>query len=859
MEKIPTHRSSRTAAILMAAAAVMPLASHVAHAQSLVQQEVARRAAQVQEADAALLEGRKLYAESKYEEAVAQYKRALSLLPSGPAVADRRHAYTGHLVDGSIALTQHYRRVGRYQEARELLTDVLAKDPLNKAAKQQLEYLDDPIRTNPVLTYEHTQDTEKVRKHLYRSEGYYNLGQFDKAEEEYKEVLRIDRYNKAARRGLERVASAKSDYYRAAYDQTRAELLKQVDAAWELTVAPRVQFTDETIGDAGQDVTGALYIRRKLQNIILPVVDFQDVSVDQAVDILRQRARELDNLELDPTKKGVNFVLITPNAGTAGGVDEEASEFGVVSQPGAKTIDSLQLRNVPLEVALQQVCDQAGLRYKVEDYAVKLLPVSEFEDTELYTRSFSVPPDFITLINDGGGGGAATSDDPFADPVESGGGSGIAATPPVKDLLEKSGVVFPDGATASFSRARSALTVRNTANNLDIIEQLVNDIKNQKPKQIRISTKFVEVTQENTDELSFDWILSPVTLNGAATQFLSGGTIGSGSARTGGDFTSPQIPGIPSDPSADVRNIVTAANRSGTYAINRNAIDAFLNNPDRLSSGNNVAPGILSLSGVYGDGQVQMIMRGLSQKRGADIMTAPSIVARSGEKATIEIIREFIYPTEYEPPELPNSVGQFSNRSNDDIFGGGASVSSFPVTPATPTAFETRNTGVILEVEPTLGDDGYTIDLRFAPEIVEFEGFINYGSPIQTSGTDALGNPVSVTITDNRIEMPVFSTRRVNTGLTIYDGHTVAVGGLMSEDVQKVEDKVPVLGDLPLVGRLFQSNAENHTKSNLIIFTTVNIIDATGKSIRNDMGELDATGAPTPGLGGGEGLLPTIK
>ena len=73
MEKIPTHRSSRTAAILMAAAAVMPLASHVAHADSLVQQEIARRAAQVQEADAALLDGRKLYAEGKYEKAVAEY------------------------------------------------------------------------------------------------------------------------------------------------------------------------------------------------------------------------------------------------------------------------------------------------------------------------------------------------------------------------------------------------------------------------------------------------------------------------------------------------------------------------------------------------------------------------------------------------------------------------------------------------------------------------------------------------------------------------------------------------------------------------------------------------------------------
>jgi general secretion pathway protein D len=856
MEKIPTHRSSRTAAILMAAAAVMPLASHVAQAQSLVQQEIARRAAQVQEADAALLDGRKLYAEGKYEEAVAEYRKAINLLPSGPVVSDRRHAYTGHLVDGSIALSQSYRRVGRYAEARQTLSDVLAKDPLNVAAKQQLEYLDDPIRTNPVLSYEHTQDTEKVRKHLYRAQGYHDLGKYDEADAEYKEILRVDRYNTAARRGMEKIASMKSDYYRAAYDHTRAELLMEVDKAWEIAVAPNINFGGPEVGQPVVDVTGALYIRRKLQSIILPVVDFENVTVDQAIDILRQRARELDTLELDPKKKGLNFVVRTPTVTGGGAEDAEAGEFGGAAKPGSKTISSLQLRNVPLEVVVKQICDVTQLRYKVEDYAVVLLPATDFDDTELYTRSFTVPPDFLTLIGTGGGGGGGAGDDPFADTVDDGGG--IAPTPPVRDLLSESGVVFPDGATASFSRARSVLTVRNTANNLDIIEKLVDDIKNNKPKQIRMSTKFVEINQENSEELSFDWILTPTPLNGAATTFLGGGTNGNGSPRTGGDFRSPvngfNVPGIPSDPTQGVTNIISGGNRSGDHAITRDSISSFLNNPNRGAQDTSIAPGIMSLTGLFTDGQVQMIMRGLSQKKGSDIMTAPSIVARSGEKATIEIIREFIYPTEYEPPELPSSTGGGNQGGGGGIVGGNVS-NVFPVTPATPTAFETRNTGVTLEVEPTLGEDGYTIDLRFAPEIVDFEGFINYGSPIQTTATDALGNPVTIVITENRIEMPVFSTRRVNTGLTIYDGHTVAVGGLMREEVQNVEDKVPILGDLPLIGRLFQSNAENHIKSNLIIFVSVNIIDATGRSVRNSMGEpVDSFGSA-----GGDDLLPPLN
>ena len=102
---------------------------------------------------------------------------------------------------------------------------------------------------------------------------------------------------------------------------------------------------------------------------------------------------------------------------------------------------------------------------------------------------------------------------------------------------------------------------------------------------------------------------------------------------------------------------VTNGIRSGDQAINRNSIDAILNNPSRTAQRANVAPGIMALTGLFSDGQVQLIMRGLAQKKGTDLMTAPSVTARSGQKATIEIIREFIYPTEYEPPELPNSVG----------------------------------------------------------------------------------------------------------------------------------------------------------------------------------------------------------
>ena len=827
---------------------------------SIAQREIARRANLVVEADKALGLGRAAYAGNKYEEAVKQYRSALSMLPPGPALADRRETYTNHLGDASAALAQEYRRLGRYDEARSMLEGVVAQDPTNSAAKKQLGYLDDPIRTNPALTSDHSQNVDEVRRHLYTGEGYYNLGKYSEADAEFKKILQIDPYNKAARRWLERIAATKSDYYRAAYDQTRAQLLMEVDRAWETTVPPELPDFGPGEGSSLR-TSGVEYIQQKLNNIIIPKVDFEDVTVNDCLETLRLRAREFD-FEQDEDKKGINFVIRDPSM-QAGGSDEPDGEddFGTGAAAGSgssigdKKIDELRLVNVPLGAVLEYICDKTRLRFKIDKYAVILLPVAALEVDDLYTRTFVVPPDFISRLTQGGGSGGGGNDDPFGD--DDGGGGALGERANAKTLLMDNGVSFPDNAFANYIASTSTLVVSNTLSNLDIIDEIIAVLRKDGPRQVRIMTKFIEVSQDNTDELGFDWIVSPFDLGGNGSNgIISGGTTGSGVPRTINDLGNPNLlPGATS-----VSNIATAGLRSGDYANTRNSIDSIINNPSRSSQATNVAPGILSITGLFDNGQAQMIMRGLSQKKGADVMTAPSILAKSGESATIEVIREFIYPTEYEPPELPQSVGTTSSSSNDgDGGGGGAEI--FPVTPATPTGFETRNTGVTLEIEPTIGENNYSIDLRFAPELVEFEGFINYGSPIQTLGTDILGNPISITITENRIEMPVFATRRVTTGLTIYDGYTVAVGGLMREDVQNVEDSVPILGDLPIIGRLFRSKAESRIKSNLIIFVTAEIIDAAGSRINQPTSGSPGAGGTAPQsimpLDGGDGLLPS--
>jgi general secretion pathway protein D len=142
-----------------------------------------------------------------------------------------------------------------------------------------------------------------------------------------------------------------------------------------------------------------------------------------------------------------------------------------------------------------------------------------------------------------------------------------------------------------------------------------------------------------------------------------------------------------------------------------------------------------------------------------------------------------------------------------------------------------------LEVEPVVGPDGVTIDLNLVPQVVEFEGFINYGSPIFAVGSNSAVSSTGVTLfslstpvllTNNVINQPIFSTRKVTTSVSVWDGQTVVLGGLMREDVQKSEDKVPIIGDIPLVGRLFRTNVDQHIKRNLVIFVSARLVNPGG-------------------------------
>ncbi|MFO1482278.1 MAG: Amuc_1098 family type IV pilus outer membrane protein [Verrucomicrobiaceae bacterium] len=865
---------------LLALAAVAPQIVAQSTVSGMADREIARRYARIEDARTAMDRGDKLFSEGDYEGALGSYKAAIDALPSAPITREWRELAELKYADCSVVVAREHAKVGKYDEARQLLEAAIVSIPGHKAAILFLKELDDPDRWPPALTGQHVENVGKVQKGLLLANSSVEIGNYDTAISQFQDVLRIDPYNSAARRGMETAERKRMEYFKSAYDHQRAKMLAQVDEAWEDKVPVQggpVAF------DYGVGRSPGAYLTEKMNRIIFPTVQFQGATIEEAIEYLRVKSRDLDNSPDSSGVKGVNIILRQGDA------------------PSNASI-SLDLKDVPMSEALRYVTELAQMKYKVEAHAVLVVPLSE-DASQQYTRSYRVPPDFLSIGGGDGGGAAAPAApaDPFAAGAPAAGGAGLIARKTAKQILEAQGITFPDGSSASFNPATSQLVVRNTQPNLDLVEAFVDTITKNAPKMVVITSKFVEVTQKNTEELGFDWLLGGVGMNGNNV-FLGGGSSGNGNAYAPGNYpfstpyTTPAqfvsnplfnppplvqvFPPIPVNgafagpvPTGTTAPFpygggpVASGLRSGSYAITNNSIDNLLTSGSTTVT-SQVAPGIFSAAGIFTDPQFQVVMRGLSQKKGVDLMSAPSVTTKSGTRATMEVTREFIYPTEFDPPQLPQGGGGGLN------FGG--QQQSQIATPTTPTAFEMRQTGVRLEAEPTVGADGNTIELTLAPEVVEFDGFINYGSPIYSpssqtvlpiqlglAGTSTVGTssyvPISQPerlITPNIINQPVFSVRKVTTGVSIWDGQTVALGGLIREDVQDVEDKIPVVGDLPFIGRLFRTESEQHFKRNLMIFVTAHLIDPSGQRVKGNVAPPDATGAT--GLGSGNPLLPPV-
>ena len=783
--------------------------------ESAADREIARRQEKIVAAQGMIHAGDKALHAKQYDVAVAQYKSAVDAIPESPVTHNLRSTALNDFCVASVDLAEQRISEGRYNEAENVIKVVLAPQykPDYKPAVDLMAKLESPDYFNKTITPKYVENVSDVKKMFVDAQGFYNIGRYDMAYKRCEQILNIDPYNISARRMEEQINLAKSHYEQESYNNTRAYMVWQVEHAWDRPVKKYGLRGSSIIEQTKTDVRGTERITNLLNSIIIPKIEFHEATVAEAISFLKQKSKDLD-----PNKQGVNIVLkveggggapapapgAAPAAAPGAAPAPEAAPAAPTGSPAEARI-TLSLQNIPLFEALRYITSLANLKVKIDPYAVAIVPITENTDA-LVTKEYNVPPGFISNAPSGGeatsmsaptavGRGAGGAPDPTRNT-----GPSLAGRANAKVFLEGQGVSFPEGASANYLSASSRLIVRNTQANLDLIDTLVDAAIGSAPRQVEIEAKFVEIQQNNLKELSFNWTLGAPPIKAAGDSFAFGG----GDTSTGG-----------------TNGTLTTFNRSGGLAISANAIDALLF--PTAGAGGALAP-VMGISGVLSGAQYSVLVAMMNQKKGVDLLSAPRVTTKSGQRATIEVIREFRYPTEFQPPQIPTSVGGGN--------GGGTTV--VPVTPTTPTGFETRNTGVTLEVEPQVGPDGYTIDLNLVPQVVEFEGFINYGSPIYEINPNLLGALNSqIEVTANTINQPIFSTRKVTTSVTVWDGQTVVLGGLMREDIQKVQDKVPLLGDIPLLGRLFRSDVDQHIKRNLVIFVTARLINPAGSPLQD--------------------------
>ncbi|MFN2509528.1 MAG: type II and III secretion system protein, partial [Chthoniobacterales bacterium] len=360
--------------------------------QGVAEREIARREAALPRGSEALARAKIAMAAKDYIRAHEDYRLAVAYLPDA-AVSGQAHeqAVEGFCASG-VMLAEQRVQEGMYAEAEAICRDLLSDnyDPNCREAQQLLARLQEPGRINRTMGPKFIGKVEEVRKLLTDAEGYYNSGRYDLAFKKYEQILNIDPYNVAARRGQEQINLQKTHYGEEAYNETRSRAVWQVQKGWENPVKQYGQTVGPITDAFARDATGTARISAKLNTIIIPRIEFRDASIREAIDFLRQQAAAND--PAPDGRKGVDMVLRLNQLGTRGSAPAAgapdplapipATEAepapavtaapAAVAPPAVTPSDAritITLNQIPLGEALRYIASQAGLKVKVEPYA----------------------------------------------------------------------------------------------------------------------------------------------------------------------------------------------------------------------------------------------------------------------------------------------------------------------------------------------------------------------------------------------------------------------------------------------------------------------------------------------------------
>ena len=702
----------------------------------------------------------------------------------------------------------------------------------NRAAEKELNLADklsekieadkrDPFRRDiSEYTPQWKDDQENLEDLLMRAKVQFINNDLMGATETYRAIETRFSDNYEAKEMLRRISKIRQEESYLGYLKTRQEMLEEIDREWE-----RPKVFDRVVEETAdvKDVTSKS--EEKLNLIQISPQPYFETPLPEVIMDLQRLAKLGDLTEPDPTKKGLLMYAKKPPDG---------EEFPKVTI----TLIPMSLGN-----AISVITESISWTYEIEPNAIVISKTGgSIQGRRLETEEYEITQGTVRRMTggsgDGGGGGAA---DPFAAGGGGMGGGGDGDDLKVRAYLEAAGITFDESKGHRFAFDGFLIIVTHDRRTLDKIERILARLDKDTSKQVEIETKFLEVQEGALDEISFDWQFgwgtptysrNPTTGNPVIdTQgnpvFSFSNTL-TGNTRT---LAQAHSPGASADSQVVISDSLNPL-ASMTIPTPAPVLPGFVDigagvSPLVQSSEANIQYSQGAGSMILGGSQANLLISALKRKQGTDLLSAPRITVVDGEEATITIAQEFIYPIQYEAPEPPqvnNNAGQGGGNA-----GGGVTIRS-----ATPEFGDVapegkqqgfREVGVILFVRPKV-EKYNSINLFLQPEVTEFDGFVEYGGP------SAAINDTKTIVQPSGNLMPIFSTRKVETTVTIFDGATVVIGGLTREEVKTVNDKIPVLGNIPLLGRLFQSSAESYQKRNLLIFVSANIVSRGGSPVR---------------------------
>lgn len=741
----------------------------------------------VQAASEMIDEAEGLLADNKLDEANETLNRAKSGLPNNVATAPiveriktTRSAILSRRAYAAMDATDMAAAEGFVKEFEALNG---ADDSASVMLREELtaRKSDPAYRNIKEVSPGLTAKDEKVQELLVKGRARYLYGDYTGALETYREVLQYQPNNaeaKAFQVRIRQTISENSGQWNRSV--TKGKLFETLDESWKL---PEL-YNREVSGTTGKVESDP--VLEKLRSINVPEINIRDMPLDRAISqlIVVSQSYDKDN-------KGVNMVVIDP-------------------EHKNPSVNPITLRGVTLEKALDIITKQVNFTYEIRQGIIEIRPDTGSSDLE--TEFFPLNPSAISKITGNISGAAAAGGGAAASPFSGGAtGAGASDVDPrneaIKNFLIRSGVSFDaTGAQLNFDGAN--LIVTQNRKNLERIRNIIrrySDIK-----QVQIEAKFIEVTESSLNELSSNLRLSDASGIRAQTNLRSANQVfGTSLTQTDGKIlVDGVVTPVPNSPPK-----FPTPNYGGTEP-----------NFGGATGWNDAKGSYVGKIGTIGSYDLSIFIKALEENSGSDLMSAPSLTVMDQKTAVIKVAQLLRYPQSYS--DIQAQVGSQSGSSGGGGSGGGGN--SVAVTAGTPQDFTVENVGVTLEVTPQVSTESDTIGLMLKPRVTEFEGFVEYGgTSVAISGT------ITVTVPSGFFQ-PIFSVREVQTEVTVFDGATAVIGGLTREEVKTVNDKVPVLGDIPVVGTAFRSTSKSTVKKNLMIFVTANLVSPGGSTQRNN-------------------------